>query len=72
MRNREYEPFGEQMPVQDAPAAPSRTSDYLSKSGIWVFWTLVGTIVLARGVFFDPDTFNQFRKVAALMTSYIF
>lgn len=67
-----FEPFGERL-VPEGDAGPrSRASKYLLWAGTGLFWSLVGTIVLARAAFFEPGVFDGLSRVAALAKSLIF
>jgi len=67
-----YEPFGERLVAQGDAAPPSRASRYLLWAGTSLFWSLVGAIVIARAVFFEPGVFDDFSRVAALVKVAIF
>ena len=67
-----FEPFGERLVLEGAPRPRSRASKYLLWAGTGLFWSLVGTIVLARAAFFEPGIFDSFNRVAALAEGLIF
>ena len=67
-----YEPFGERLAPEGEAGPRSRTSKYLLWTGTGLFWSLVGAIVIARAVFFEPGVFEEFRRVAALAKAAIF
>jgi hypothetical protein len=67
-----YEPFGERLAPEGEPAQVSRASKYLLWAGTGLFWSLVGGIVIARAVFFEPGVFDEFQRVAALVKAAIF
>jgi hypothetical protein len=67
-----YEPFGERLAREGDAAPPSRASRYLLWAGTGLFWSLVGAIVIARAVFFEPGVFDGFSRVAALVKATIF
>jgi hypothetical protein len=67
-----YEPFGERLAREGDAAPPSRASRYLLWAGTGLFWSLVGAIVIARAVFFEPGVFDDFSRVAALVKAAIF
>ena len=67
-----YEPFGERLVAQVNAAPPSRASRYLLWAGTSLFWSLVGAIVIARAVFFEPGVFDDFSRVATLVKAAIF
>ena len=71
MERLRYEPFGEHL-APEGDVAPSRASKYLLWAGASLFWSLVGAIVIARAVFFDPGVFDEFSRVAALVRAAIF
>ena len=72
MEQMGYEPFGERL-VPEGEAGPrSRASKYLLWTGTALFWSLVGAIVVARAVFFEPGVFDSFSRVAALARAAIF
>lgn len=63
-----FDPFGEPVPAVDSPAAPIRASRWLRSGGIGLFWALVGIIVLARAVFFEPGDLSFERAAACAQT----
>jgi hypothetical protein len=67
-----YEPFGERLVPERQAGPPSHASKYLLWAGTGLFWSLVGIIVLARAVMFEPGVFDGFSRVAALVKSAIF
>jgi hypothetical protein len=67
-----YEPFGERLAPEGDAAQPSRASRYLLWGGTGLFWSLVGGIVIARAVFFEPGVFDEFQRVASLVKAAIF
>lgn len=71
MERPQYEPFGERLAPEGEVATASRASRYLLRTGAGLFWSLVGTIVLARAAFFEPGVFDSFSRVAALAKSLI-
>jgi hypothetical protein len=72
MERLRYEPFGERLMPEGDAAPPSRASKYLLWAGTGLFWSLVGAIVIARAVFFEPGVFDGFSRVAALAKAAIF
>ncbi|XSC45389.1 hypothetical protein ACF1BQ_004455 [Bradyrhizobium sp. RDT10] len=73
MERLRYEPFGERLVPEGEAAGPrSRASKYLLWAGTGLFWSLVGAIVIARAVFFEPGVFDGFSRVAALARALIF
>ena len=72
MERLRFEPFGERL-VPEGDAAPrSRASKYLLWTGTALFWSLVGAIVIARAIFFEPGVFDEFSRAAALAKALIF
>ena len=59
-----FDPFGEPVPAVDPSTGPVRTSKWLKSAGVGLFWGLVGVIVLARAVFFEPSDLTFERAVA--------
>jgi hypothetical protein len=59
-----FDPFGEPVPVVDHSTAPIGASKWLKSAGIGLFWGLVGVIVLARAVYFEPSDLSFERAVA--------
>jgi hypothetical protein len=72
MERLRYEPFGERLAPEGEAGPRSRASKYLLWTGTALFWSLVGAIVIARAVFFDPGVFDEFSRVAALVKAAIF
>ena len=72
MERLRYEPFGERLAPEREVGPASRTSKYLLWAGTGLFWSLVGTIVLARAAFFEPGVFDGFSRVAAYAKALIF
>jgi hypothetical protein len=72
MERLRYEPFGERLAPEGDAAPPSRASKYLLWAGTGLFWSLVGAIVMARAVFFEPGVFDDFSRVATLVKAAIF
>ena len=71
MERLRYEPFGERL-VPEGDTAHSRASKYLLWVGNGLFWSLVGTIVIGRAIFFEPGVFDDFSRVASLVKAAIF
>jgi hypothetical protein len=67
-----YEPFGERLTPEGDAGQTSRASKYLLWAGTGLFWSLVGGIVIARAVFFEPGVFDEFSRVASLVKAAIF
>jgi len=59
-----FDPFGEPVPATDPSVTPVRASKWLKSAGISLFWGLVGIIVLARAVYFEPGDLSFERAVA--------
>ncbi|MET3843930.1 hypothetical protein ABIE49_006008 [Bradyrhizobium sp. OAE829] len=59
-----FDPFGELVPTADSAAAPERASGWLKSAGVGLFWGLVGVIVLARAMYFEPGAFSFGQAVA--------
>lgn len=72
MERAQYEPFGERLADKGEAATSARASKYLLWTGAGLFWSLVGTIVLARAAFFEPGIYDGFSRVAALAKGLIF
>jgi hypothetical protein len=72
MERLRYEPFGERLVPEGETGPRSRASKYLLWTGTALFWSLVGGIVIARAVFFEPGVFDDFSRVAALAKGLIF
>ena len=53
-----FDPFGEPVPSTDPVTAPKGASKRLESAGVGLFWGLVGTIVLARALYFEPGAFS--------------
>jgi hypothetical protein len=72
MERAQYEPFGERLAPEGEAGTKTRASKLLLWTGAGLFWSLVGTIVLARAAFFEPGIYDGFSRVAALAKSLIF
>lgn len=72
MERTGFEPFGEQLVSTTDTQPRSRASKMLLRAGTGLFWSLVGGIVIARAVFFEPGVFDEFQRVAALVKAAIF
>ena len=65
MERLEFEPFGERL-MREAGVRPEpHASRLLLRTGIGLFWSLVGVIVLARAIYFEPGIFDGFGRVVA-------
>jgi hypothetical protein len=72
MERLRYEPFGERLAPEGDAAPRSRASKYLLWTGTALFWSLVGAIVVARAVLFEPGVFDNFSRVAEFAKGLIF
>jgi hypothetical protein len=72
MERLRYEPFGERLAPEGDAAPASRASRYLLWAGTGLFWSLVGAIVIARAVFFEPGVFDDFSRVAMFVKAAVF
>jgi hypothetical protein len=72
MEHLRYEPFGERLGPEGEAGPRSGASKYLLWAGTGLFWSLVGAIVIARAVFFEPGVFDDFSRVATLVKAAIF
>jgi hypothetical protein len=72
MERLRYEPFGERLAPEGEARPASRASRYLLWTGTGLFWSLVGAIVLARAVFFEPGVFDGLSRVAAYAKALAF
>jgi hypothetical protein len=60
-----FEPFGEEVNLAISADAPNRASVWLMRIGSLLFWTLAGSIVVARAAYFDPGIFDAFGRAFA-------
>ena len=67
-----FDPFGEPVPSAEPPAAADRASNWLKTAGTSLFWVLVGGIVLARAIYFEPGSFSFDRAVAWVQGVFAF
>ncbi len=67
-----YETFGERQAPEGDAAPRSRASKYLLWTGTALFWSLVGGIVIARAVLFEPGVFDNFSRVAGFAKALAF
>jgi hypothetical protein len=72
MEQMGYEPFGERLAPERDARSRSPVSRYLLWAGTGLFWSLVGAIVIARAVFFEPGVFDDFSRVAGLVKAAVF
>lgn len=66
-----YEPFGEALNVSGQAQSRSHASKVLTRVGATVFWVLAATIVVARGVYFEPGIFDGFGRVIAYLQKLV-
>ncbi|CAN7460047.1 hypothetical protein LJR220_004158 [Bradyrhizobium sp. LjRoot220] len=59
-----FDPFGELVPTAEPAVAPDRGPNWLKSAGIGLFWGLVGIIVLARAMYFEPGAFSFANAMA--------
>jgi hypothetical protein len=56
-----FEPFGESVEDSDILKTPQdEFSRRLERVGMGIFWGLVGVVVVARALYFDPDIGARF------------
>jgi hypothetical protein len=67
MERIKFEPFGEEVNLADSAEVQSCASGWLMRVGTAVFWTLAGTIVVARAIYFDPGIFDGFARAVAFL-----
>lgn len=67
MERTKFEPFGEEVNLAESAGVESRASGWLMRFGTGVFWTLAGTIVVARAIYFDPGIFDGFARAVAFL-----
>jgi hypothetical protein len=67
MERTKFEPFGEEVNLAESADAEGRPSRWLMRVGATVFWTLAGTIVVARAIYFDPGIFDGFARAVAFL-----
>jgi hypothetical protein len=75
MGDTQFEPFGES--VEDSELLNAAHDDFsrrFERVGMGIFWGLVGVVVFARALYFDPDFGARFaggvvHVVAALLGS---
>jgi hypothetical protein len=64
MKPPAFDPFGELVPTADSAVEPERAPSWLKSAGVGLFWSLVGIIVLARAMYFEPGAFSFGNAVA--------
>jgi hypothetical protein len=67
MERTKFEPFGEQVNLAGSAEVGGGASGWLKWIGGGLFWTLAGTIVVARAIYFDPGIFDGFAHVVAFL-----
>jgi hypothetical protein len=67
MERTNFEPFGEEVDLAEPAEAPGAASAWVMRIGAGVFWTLAGTIVVARAIYFDPGIFDRFAHAVAFL-----
>jgi hypothetical protein len=67
MERTKFEPFGEEVDLAESGEVEGRASGWLMRLGTAVFWTLAGTIVVARAIYFDPGIFDGFARAVAFL-----
>jgi hypothetical protein len=66
MRDARFEPFGES--VEDSEILNAAQDDFsrrFERLGMGIFWGLVGVVVFARALYFDPDFAARFGSGVA-------
>ena len=66
MRDARFEPFGES--VEDSEILNAAQDDFsrrFERVGMGIFWGLVGVVVFARALYFDPDFAARFGSGVA-------
>jgi len=71
-RREDPQRLAERLAPEGDAGPRSRASKYLLWTGTALFWSLVGAIVVARAVFFEPGVFDDFSRVATLVKAAIF
>jgi hypothetical protein len=64
MKPPAFDPFGELVPTADSAVEPEPASSWLKSAGVGLLWGLVGIIVLARAMYFEPGAFSFGKAVA--------
>lgn len=69
--HEQFEPFGESIgrSTEGRDGTVAGGSPVLRWAGTTIFWTLVLSIVTARGVFFEPDFERAFAGVKIFLSS---
>ena len=60
-------PLGKKLTSRNSAGVESGASGWLMRLGTAVFWTLAGTIVVARAIYFDPGIFDGFARAVAFL-----
>lgn len=67
-----FDPFGEPVPSTQPSSGEDRASNWLKTAGTSLFWVLVGGIVLARAIYFEPGSFSFDHAVAWVQGVFAF
>jgi hypothetical protein len=67
MERTKFEPFGEEVDLAEPAEDQGRASRWVMWVGSTLFWTLAGTIVVARAIYFDPGIFDGFARAMAFL-----
>ena len=67
MERTRFEPFGKEVDLAETAEVRRSASRWLMWVGSALFWTLAGTIVAARAIYFDPGIFDGFARAVAFL-----
>jgi hypothetical protein len=67
MEHAKFEPFGEPIELDEKVEPQTAASKWLMRIGAGVFWALALTIIVARGLYFEPGIFDGFGQVFAFL-----
>src|SRR5437764_915591 len=67
MEHAKFEPFGEPIELDGKVRPETAASKWLMRIGAGVFWALALTIIVARGVYFEPGIFDGFGQTLAFL-----
>jgi hypothetical protein len=67
MEHAKFEPFGEPIELDEKVQPETAASRWLMRIGAGVFWALALTIIVARGVYFEPGIFDGFGQALAFL-----
>lgn len=67
MEHAKFEPFGEPIELDEKVQPETAASKWLMRIGAGVFWALALTIIVARGVYFEPGIFDGFGQAFAFL-----